>query len=251
MTTTAGEAVQQGANSASSNVLSVEISTSGNVEAVSTGLASAMASQEFANLPAGFTMNGSCGGRVSVPDSQLSAFNSTSGPVFFSMTFVEYCDLSVGAQYTIDGNVSFNYNDIADLDKGFSVDYNGVTLNDGSGPVTINMTVDCTDLSNCSIVSDYIGEDGNIYRVSDISLSGDATFGFNGTATFYHPTHGSVSIVATSVTYGNCGGFPDGGSVSTTGIAGSAEILFNNDCSYVINYDDGAGDVGVINGSFI
>jgi hypothetical protein len=53
------------------------------------------------------------------------------------------------------------------------------------------------------------------------------------------------------MTYGNCGGFPDGGSVSTTGITGSAEILFNNDCSYVINYDDGAGDVGVINGSFI
>jgi hypothetical protein len=126
-----------------------------------------------------------------------------------------------------------------------------VTVNDGSGPITINMTVDCSNQSACTIVSDYVGDDGSTYRIADISFSGDATNGFYGSAKFYHPDHGSVSISAVGVTYGSCGVFPDGGSVTASGTTGTAEIIFNNDCTYIINYDDGAGDAGVINGSFI
>jgi len=253
MTTTAGEAVQQGANSTSSSrVLGVVITNnSDDIEMLSANLASAMASMSSPNLPTGVTMNGTCGGSVTIPDSQLNAFNATSGPASFTMTFTSYCDASVGAQYTIDGQVVFNYDDIADPNLGFSIQYNNVTLNDGSGPVTINMTVDCSDLFACTIVSDYAGNDGITYRVTDISLSGNATTGFTGSATFFHPGHGSVSITASSVTYGSCGNFPDGGSVTVTGTTGTAQIDFNSNCTYIINYDDGAGDTGVINGSFI
>jgi len=252
LTTTSGEAVLQGADSSSSNVFGVAITdNSGDIETLSANLASAMASISSPNLPTGFDMNGSCGGSVSIPDSQLNAFNATSGPVSFTMTFTRYCDLSVGAQYTIDGQVVFNYDDIANNNSGFSLQYNGVTINDGSGPVTINMTVDCSNQSTCTIVSDYVGNDGSIYRISDISFTGDATTGFNGSATFFHPGYGSVSITASSVTYGSCGNFPDGGSIMASGTTGTAQIVFNSNCTYTIDYDDGAGDAGVINGSFI
>ena len=252
LTTTAGEAVKQGADSSSSNVIGVVITdNSDDIETLSASLASAMASMSSPNLPTGLVMNGSCGGSVSIPDEQLIAFNAESGPVSFTMTYTSYCDASVGAQYTIDGQVVFNYDDIADLNSGFSLQYNGVTVNDGSGPITINMTVDCSNQTTCTIVSDYVGDDGSTYRIADISFSGDATNGFDGSATFYHPDHGSVSISASNVTYGSCGVFPDGGSIIATGTTGTAQIDFNNDCTYVINYDDGAGDADVINGSFI
>lgn len=252
LTTTAGEAVQQGADSLSSNVLGVVITdNSDDIETLSASLASAMASMSLPNLPTGLVMNGTCGGSVSIPDEQLTAFNAESGPVSFTMTYTSYCDASVGAQYTIDGQVVFNYDDIADLNSGFSLQYNDVTVNDGSGPVTVNMTFVCSNGSTCTIVSDYVGSDGSTYRIADINLSGEATNGFNGSATFFHPDHGSVSISAVGVTYGSCGVFPDGGSVMTRGTTGTAEIIFSSDCTYIINYDDEAGDAGVINGSFI
>ena len=252
LTTASGEAVQHGAESSSSRVLGVEISGSSiDLETLSANLASAMATAASPALPTGYTMTGSCGGSVSIPDEQLSSFSATSGPVSFTMSYINYCDGSVGAQYTINGQVLFNYLDIGDPNSGFTIQYKGVTINDGSGPVTINMTVDCSGTTSCTIVSDYIGEDGSIYRVSDISFYGDATTGFNGSATFFHPDHGSVSITASNVTYGSCGSFPDGGSVTASGTTGTAQIDFNSDCSYVINYDDGSGDTGVINGSFL
>lgn len=252
LTTTGGEAVQHGADSSSSRVLGVEISSSADkIETMSANLASAMASAGSLALPSGFTLNGSCGGKMTIADEQLSSFGATSGPASFTMMYVEYCDASVGAQYTISGQVLFNYIDIGDPNSGFTVQYQDVTFNDGSETATINMTIDCSSRTACTMLSDYVGNDGSTYRVADISFFGDATNGFNGSATFYHPDHGSVSIAASNVTYGGCGNFPDGGSVTANGTTGTAQIDFNNDCTYVISYDDGAGDTGVINGSFI
>jgi hypothetical protein len=252
LTTAGGESVQHGADSSSSRVFGVQISESSiDIEALSAKLASAMATAGSPAIPVAYTINGSCGGSVSIPDDQVNAYSATSGPVTFSMTFSNYCDGTVGAQYFMNGQVLFSYDDIADPAAGFTIDYNGFTVNDGSGPITINMTVDCSDSTTCIIVSDYIGGDGGIYRVADFSFTGDATTGFSGTATFYHPAHGSVSITASNVTYGACGGYPDGGSITANGITGSAEIVFNGDCTYVITYDDGAGDTGAITGSLI
>lgn len=251
LTTASGESIQQSADTSSSRVFGVQISDSSiDLEVLSAKLASAMASSGSPALPTAFTESGSCGGSVSIPDNQVNAYNATSGPVTFSMTFTNYCDVSVGAQYLINGQVVSSFVDISNLDAGFTIDYNGFTINDGSGPITINLTVDCSN-STCSIVSDYLGDDGSIYRIADFSFIGDATTGFSGTATFYHPGHGSVTITASNVTYGGCGGFPDGGSVTANGVTGSAQIVFNSDCSYSIDYDDDAGDTGVINGSFI
>lgn len=249
---TSGEAVQRGADSMSSNVLGITMtSNTDEIEALSVSLATAMVTNESSNLPSAYSETGSCGGSLSIPDSQVQAANAGAGPASFTTTFTNYCDVSLGAQYTINGQVNFSFSDIGNLNSGFSMQYINMTVNDGSGPVTINMTVDCSNLSSCTIVSDYVGADGSTYRISEISFSGDATNGYNGSATFYHSSIGSVSITASNVTYGSCGDYPDGGTVDINGTTGSALVTFNNDCTFVISYDDGAGDVGVINGSFI
>ena len=251
LTTTGGEAVQHAADSSSARALGVEISTdSHEAEMLAANLASAMASASPLAVPSGFTMSGSCGGSMTIPDDQLSAFGAESGPASFTATYTDYCDASFGAQYTINGQVTFDYVDIGDLNTGFTVQYKDVTFNDGSETATINMTVDCSSATDCTVLSDYVGNDGSTHRVADISVFGDATNGYNGSATFYHPDHGSVSITAISVTYGSCGSFPDGGSVTASGTTGTAQIDFNTDCTYAISFDDGAGDTGVINGSF-
>ena len=251
LTTAGGESVQHGADSSSSRVFGVQISESSiDLEALSAKLATAMVPTGSPELPTAYAIIGSCGGSVNIPDDQVNAYSATSGPVTFSMTFINYCDGSVGTEYLMNGQVSFSYDDIANPAAGFTIDYNGFTVNDGTGPVTINMTVECSDSTTCTIVSDYVGGDAGIYRVADFSFTGDASTGFSGSATFYHPAHGSVSITASNVTYGSCGNFPDGGTITANGLTGTAQIIFNGDCSYVITYDDGAGDTGVINGSF-
>ena len=253
--TSSGEAVQKGFESNSSNVFGIEITSSSSIdiEALSVSLANMAASADALNLPSAYTEAGSCGGSVTIPDSQLAAFGAVSGPVAFTMTFVDYCDATVGAQYTISGTVNFSYDDIGIPNSGFSIQYVGVTVSDGSQTATVNMTVDCSDASDpmsCIIASDYMSADGGVHRISDISITGDAVTGFNGTATLYHETHGSVSITATNVTFGSCGDYPDGGSVSVTAGGGSsASATFNPDCSYVIDWDDGVTN-GTINGSF-
>ena len=242
LTTAGGESIQHGADSSDLEALSANMASA---------IASAMASAGSPALPTAYTEIGSCGGSVSIPDNQVNFNSAPSGPVTFNMTFTNYCDVSLGAQYLMNGQVVFSFVDISNPAAGFIIDYDGFTINDGSGPITINLTVDCSNFNTCSIISDYIGSDGGIYRVADFSFTGDASTGFNGSATFYHPGHGSVTITASNVTYGSCGGFPHGGSVTANGITGSAQIVFVSDCSYVINYNDGASDIGVINGSFI
>ena len=252
LTTAGGESVQHGADSSSSRVFGVQISASSiDLEVLSAKLASAMASTGSPDMPVAYAISGSCGGSVNIPDDQVNAYSATSGPVTFSMNFINYCDGSVGTEFLMNGQVSFSYVDIANPAAGFTIDYDGFTINDGTGPITINMTVDCSDTTTCTIVSDYVGGDGGIYRVADFSFAGDASTGFSGSATFYHPAHGSVSITASNVTYGSCGSFPDGGTITANGLTGTAQIVFNGDCSYAITYNDGAGDTGVINGSFI
>ena len=108
------------------------------------------------------------------------------------------------------------------------------------------MTMICTDAFSCTYNSDFVGTDGTTHRIADFNIFGNATDGFNGTATFYHGTFGSVSITATGITYGSCGTYPDGGSVafdSTDGSSGT--IIFNADCSV-----SGTWDNGVTVGSF-
>jgi hypothetical protein len=253
LATNAGEAVQQAADATSANVLGIEISGPGiNLDALTVMLAESVFPGNRINLPSAFTLDGSCGGTATIPDSQLSSYTASSGPVTYTTTYTDYCQsLNNNSTYVINGIVSFTYADRANLDAGYTVVYDNVTAAFNGETTTVNMTYECSSLSNCTIISDYISSDGKTHRISGASnISGNATSGYNGTMTFYHATYGSVNVSATVVTYGGCGVFPNGGSITVTGVSGTATITFGSSCDYTIDWNDGSGS-GTITGSFI
>jgi len=177
----------------------------------------------------------------------ISMTDAYTGPVDITMTY-NNCIL-MGTSITATGTFAMHWNDISDPNAGFNFTYTNFTVidPDNGTTVTMNMTMDCpTGYLSCTFSSDFTGTDGTTHRVSNFSFSGDATFGFNGTATFSHGTYGSVSITATNITYGSCGTYPDGGTIAFSSTDGSSgTIIFNADCSVSGTWND-----GISSGSF-
>ena len=194
-------------------------------------------------MPVGVDMPGVCTtGSVSISDGDF--VNTTSGPLDITMTY-NNC-LITDSGITASGRVIIHYDDFGNFDAAFSVIYDNFVVSDANGTHTINATMDCTNFTSCTFNSDFVGTDGVTHRVTEFNITGDVTTWFTGTATFYHGTYGSVSISATSITYGSCGSFPDGGTIafqSTDGTSGT--IIFNSDCTVSGTWDD-----GVASGSF-
>jgi hypothetical protein len=187
------------------------------------------------SMPTGAEVEGVCS----------SGSASTSG-ASTSRIEVNYNDCVVSGSVTIDGSAVIEFNDANDPNAGFTITYNDFTVTDPeSGTQTINAVVVCSGGGGgCTINSDFVGEDGVTHRVSDASITGDEISGYNGTATFFHGTHGSVSITVSNVTYGSCGSLPDGGTISFDGGNGtSGTINFNGDCSVTGTFSDGSGSV--------
>jgi len=243
--TASGEATQQ-AGSGSNLPIFASISSTGatDLEALSQKIIAQIRDWPLADLPTSFSLAGSCGGSVNGSDSALPA----SGPYSITINYNNYCDSTIDATLAFTGKVIFTVADVNDFGVfsmqfiNFKVTFNGETT-------TLNATMSCTDFS-CTIFSDFKSSTGDVHRVADISISGDASNGFNGSMTFYHVDYGYVTVTVTGVTFGNCGAFPDGGSVRFDGVSGSTgSIIFASDCSYTGTYDDGAGGTGGFSGS--
>lgn len=183
---------------------------------------------DFADLP------GYCGGSITVPDNA----NATSG----NMTFNNFC-ININSPITMNGTISFSVTTtlMSVTYKNFSVIFDGETY-------TINSSMSCTlDESGfpitCTISSVYIGADGLTYGIEDFSVTGDPISGFNVDATFYHSTHGSVTIATTSPIKLECTGpQPSAGAIDFTGSGGtSGSISFDNCTNYTYCFDLGSG----------
>lgn len=239
--TSAGEAIQI-ADASIGLPLGVSIGSSVDMAQLN---ALVLATVNRSNLPAGIDISSevcSSGKATSTDPGSV-----TSGPIDIVATFNTCVFIGVGSDITVSGIVTIHFNDIDNPDAGFKITYTNFTVTDPvNGTTTINLTVECTDSLNCTTNSDFISSDGSTHRVSNFSVSGNASTGFNGSATFFHSTYGEVSIVFSGITYGSCGAHPDGGNISfssTTGTSGT--ITFNGDCSV-----SGTWDNGVTSGSF-
>ena len=167
-----------------------------------------------------------------------------SGPVDITATFSN-CAL-IYSDITISGTAKMHFDDIANTNADFSITYTNFKVTDANGTTTINMSMVCTSGSACVFNSDFVGSDGTTHRVSNFSFYGSASTGYNGSATFYHGSFGSVSITAINITYGSCGTYPDGGDISFSSSNGSSgTIIFASDCSV-----SGTWNNGVTTGSF-
>ncbi len=247
--TTSGEAVHQ-AGTADGNLPSFAsiTSTSSNtdVAALSRQLVDFVQNRSTTNLPVSFREAGSCGGFASGPDSEPPA----SGPYSITITFSEnYCDSFIDSSLTFNGSFTISTTDTATFDS-FTMKYVNFRVTQNGETTTLNLTVECNS-QGCSFTSDFKAADGSVHRTADFFIYGDPVGGYNGDMTFYHSVYGSVTVTISNVTYGSCGNFPTGGTISYTGTGGSSgSISFVSDCTYSGTYDDGAGNSGVFSGSF-
>ncbi len=197
---------------------------------------------QLALLPSGIDLSTQvCFGGGSA---DINSLPSVSGPASITMTF-DNC--SVDSTMTMSGTVVMDFEDISDPNAGFSIEYTNFTVSGlGFGTQSINYSISCTSATACTSYSDFDGSDGGSHRISDFSISGNASSGYNGSADFSHESYGSVSIDLSNVTYGNCGSAPDGGSItfnSSNGTSGS--ITFDSDCTA-----SGSWSNGTSSGSF-
>jgi len=189
------------------------------------------------NLPLGVTFNATqvdpslCGGTISIDDNLWDNIQSDPVNVLLNgtITLTNVCtiDPTLGT-ITINGTLRFT-----ETATSMSIQFINFTVTDGSINQTFNMTISCDDTTGCSILSDYQGDDGKVYRVADMSISGSGTGPYFFSADFYHPDLGMSSITTTDGIYFNCSnGQPSAGTIQYTGDNGSSgSITFNSDCT--------------------
>lgn len=245
--TASGEAGQQASVSdALPAFASISNTDTGGVEALTRQLVEFVQNRPHTNLPSSYTEAGSCGGSVTIPESAYPE----SGPHSYSITFNNYCDASIDGNIIFNGRADYSTSDVNSYST-FTFQYINFTVTQNGETTTLNMTMTCTD-SGCSITTDFVSSTGAVHRIADINISGNESTGYNGTMTFYHSAYGYVSVTVSALTYGDCGIFPDGGTISYTGTdSSSGSITFASDCTYSGDYDDGAGGIDVFTGSTI
>ncbi|MES9972190.1 MAG: hypothetical protein ABW092_19325 [Candidatus Thiodiazotropha sp.] len=149
---------------------------------------------------------------------------------------------------SFDGSVEGTYSQVG---NGFHMEYRYVnfTVSVQSPSLnyseTFNMTMTCSastsngsDVS-CNYYSDYQGYDNRTYRVSEASVSGNATSGYSVTARVYDPDHGYVSIITEiPVTFDCSNGFPSAGRIRIEGANGAVATVEFISCSqYVVTFN--------------
>lgn len=232
----AGESVQK-ADASTGLPGAITITTSTDMNQINNIV---LATANISDLPASVDISS----QICTSGTASSTFPTvSSGPADIVTTYSN-C-LVIGSEITIDGKATIHYDDILNLTVNFSITYSNFTVTDPvNGTTTINLTIACTDLGNCTLNSDFVGTDGVTHRVTEFTITVDATNNeFSGSATFFHGTYGEVTITITGVTYGgSCGDIPNGGDISFTSSDGSAgTITFNPDCTTSGSWTNSAG----------
>ena len=190
-------------------------------------------------LNAETSTNEFCGGSVTVPDNI-----DPNASLNFSMTFNSLCFDDGITTLVMHGTLTFTEtaSAISLSFINFSVNINGVTE-------TFSGNFSC-DLSgsNCTISTDFAGSDGNVYRLTNVSISGDSISGYILSATFYHYEFGEVMITTNAaINYGGCGIYPSTGEISISSSDGSNVTVTFSGCSYSITgVDANSGPIFII-----
>jgi hypothetical protein len=146
------------------------------------------------------------------------------------------CGISDGASGTIviTGSVDFSITLSGGSADSMSMTFR-VTVAYGGESANINMTISCVNLTgvaSCTVSSDFVGLDNRVYRVTDITVSGNASSGYYVSATVYDPAHGRVGMTTTAPLLYNCSnGVPSTGTVVISGTDSTSATINFVSCS--------------------
>ena len=239
--TTTGEGIPLAVNISSNNNAALVLKVEDIAREILNGLSTL-------NLPAGLVItweelnaesgtNEFCGGSVTVPDDF-----DPDGLLNLTMTFNNLCFDDGITALVMNGTITFT-----ETASTITVSFTNFSVNIDGTTETITATITC-DISGltCTISTDFIGSDGNVYRITNATVTGDAFSGYDVNATFYHYELGVVTITTTvPITYGGCGIFPDYGMIDISSSDGSfVTATFNINCTFEIKGFDGTSSFG-------
>jgi len=180
-----------------------------------------------------------CGGSVTVPDNI-----DPNASLNFSMTFNSLCFDDGITLLVMNGTLTFT-----ETASAISISFTNFSVNIDGVTETFSGTFSC-DLSgsSCTISTDFEGSDGNIYRLTNVSISGDSFSGYTVSATFFHFEFGEVMITTNvAINYGSCGIYPSTGEISISSSDGSNITVTFSGCSYSITgVDANSGPISII-----
>jgi len=160
-----------------------------------------------------------------------TASESASGTIIF-----DNCDTGEG--FVISGSVTFSGSE-----NSFTLTYTNLTYTGFGLSETLNATITCNTANqsfSCSTSTSITGIDGRTYGVSSVSVTGNDTSGYNVSATVVDPTHGTITVNATSVTF-DCTspniGRPGSGSITFSSNGKSGSVTFDSCSSYTVTVD--------------
>jgi hypothetical protein len=154
-----------------------------------------------------------------------SASYETSGQTSQSGSFTiiyNNCAYSYGSETTVvDGTATWIVND----DGSFSYEYD-LTTTYGGESTTLTATYSCDAEYNCSYEDSFVSG-GTSYKISNASVSGNSSSGYNVTVRVTNENYGYVDIEATGLVPCSGGGFSSG-SIDVTDSSGSSvlEVTF-------------------------
>jgi len=169
----------------------------------------------------------------SYSDNISAGTSSASG----SITFVN-CGIDVNI--TINGSVTFTSTQTT-----ITMVYNNFTVTTPDGSETLTASMSCslsnTTVTSCEITSTTVtGIDNRTYIVSNAKVSGDSNSGYSVSASVTDPTHGTITISATAITF-NCtapnADRPSSGTVSFSSNSKTGSVVFDSCSSYTVTLD--------------
>lgn len=114
--------------------------------------------------------------------------------------------------------------------------YDNFTISQDGEKEVLNATITCTNES-CSVSSDFHDETGKSYTVSNSSISGDESTGYNISADVYDSEHGQISFTATNILFDCSNGYPSSGEITFSDGVTQAKVTFTNCNSYTLTID--------------
>ena len=174
-----------------------------------------------------------CPAGGSYSDNISQGSSSASG----SITFVN-CGIAQGI--IINGNVTFTATQTR-----ITMVYNNFTVITPDATETLTASMSCslsnTTVTSCDITSTSItGIDNRTYIVNNAKVTGDNNSGYNVSASVIDPTHGTITISATAITF-NCttpnADRPSTGSVTFSSNSKTGSVVFDSCSSYTVTLD--------------
>ncbi len=171
--------------------------------------------------------------------------NDGSSSVDTTITFTD-CDLNASG-VIVNGELLINSTyDATTYATSFSMIFNNFTVSEQGIVENIDFSMQCGTVNTttfeyaCTTSSNITAIDSRNYAIKDSNITGDATSGYNISATVTDPDHGDIAIEATNILF-NCPApdedRPSTGSITFTSSGKSGAVTFDSCSTYTVAVD--------------